>query len=193
MQAFCNSQFGLSEQAMDGGSADSITFRKLSQAVSSLPIPQDRGAIKNQRCSSDVPAFEFRPPHAGTNSLDDQAALQLRDRTDDDHHCPAQRPTGIDLLLEADELDVEPVQFIEHLEEVFYRPRDPIRSPDQTDIEVVAACIPHHGIESRPASLRAADRVGVGLDDLIAALFGHLSQVIELGFMVLIESRDPHI
>ena len=90
MQAFCNSQFGLSEQAMDGGSADSITFRKLSQAVSSLPIPQDRGAIKNQRCSSDVPAFEFRPPHAGTNPFDDQTALQLRDRADDDHNRPAQ-------------------------------------------------------------------------------------------------------
>jgi len=140
-----------------------------------------------------MPAFKFCPPHAGTDPFNDQTALQLRDRADDDHNRPAQGTSGVDLFAEADELDVEPVQFVEHLEEVFYRPRDPVRSPDQDDVELVAAGVPHHGIESRPASLRATDRVGVGFDDPIAALFGHLTQVVELGFVVLIEGGYPHI
>jgi hypothetical protein len=50
-----------------------------------------------------VAAFEFRAAHAGTNSLDDQASLQFCDGADDDDG-PAQRPAGVDLFAEADEL-----------------------------------------------------------------------------------------
>jgi hypothetical protein len=49
----------------------------------------------------------------------DQAAFQLRDRTDDDNDRPAQGTSRVDLLAEADELDVETDQFVQHLEEVF--------------------------------------------------------------------------
>jgi hypothetical protein len=55
-----------------------------------------------------VPAFELGPPHACPHPLDDQAALQLGDSADDDDYRPAQRAAGVDLLAEADELDVEP-------------------------------------------------------------------------------------
>ena len=140
-----------------------------------------------------APAFELGPPHAGAHPLDDQTALQLRDRTDDDHDRPAQGPAGVDLFAEADELDVEPDQFVQHLEEVLHRPGDPIRGPDQNDIEDSAAGIPHHRVEPRPAGLRPADRIGVLLGDLVAPLLSHLVEVIELGFGVLVEGGDSHI
>ncbi len=109
-------------------------------------------------------------PHAGAHPLDDQAALQLSDGADDDHDRPTQRAGGVDLFAEADELDVQPVQLVQHLEEVLRRPGDTVTGPDQDDIELAAAGVTHHGIESRPASFRSADPVLVLFHDLIAPL-----------------------
>jgi len=56
--------------------------------------------------------------------------FQRGDGSDDDHDGPAQRAAGVDLLAEADELEVEPVQLVQHLEEVPDRAGDPLRGPD---------------------------------------------------------------
>ena len=106
-------------------------------------------------------AFEPGAPHAGADPLDDQVAFEFGDGADDDHDGAAQRAAGVDLLAEADELDVEPVQLVEHFEEVPDRPGDPVRRPDQDDIEAAAAGIPHQVIETGPARLRAGDPVGI--------------------------------
>ena len=73
---------------------------------------------------------------------------------------PSGPPVSI-VLAEADELDVEPVQLVEHFEEVPDRSGDPIEGPDQDDIEAAAAGIAHQLIETRPLRLGAADPVGV--------------------------------
>jgi len=104
---------------MDSRSAHQMGLRQLTQALALLPVAEDGGSIQDQSFPSNVPAFELGPPHADAHSLDDQAALQLRDRPDDDHDRPAQGTTRVDLLAEADELDVETDQFVQHLEEVF--------------------------------------------------------------------------
>ena len=156
-------------------------------------VALDGGVVEDQRIPADVPAFEPGPPHAGAHPLDDQVAFEFGDSADDDHNGPAQRAAGVELFSEADVLDVEPVELVQHLEEVLHRPGDPVGGPDQHDVELAAAGIAHHGIESWPAGLRAADRVGILLDDLIAALLGHLVQVVELRFGVLVEGADPHI
>ena len=70
---------------------------------------------------------------------------------------------------------------------------DPIRSPDQDDVELAAASVSHHGIEAWPLCLGTADPVGVLFDDLEAALCGHLSKIMQLALRVLIESTDPHV
>src|ERR1035437_779694 len=178
---------------MDGGAGDQVALRQLSQAVTLLAVTMDCGTIEYQSFPPDMSAFELGAPHPGAHPLDDKAALQLRDCTDDNYDRPAQGTAGVDRFAEANELYGEPVQFVEHLEEVPHGPGDPVRSPDQDDVELAAAGIPHHGIESRPASLRSGDHVGKLLDDLIAALLGHLAQVIELGFRVLVEGGDSHI
>ena len=89
---------------------------------------------------------------------------------------PSGPPVSI-VLAEADELDSDPIEFVEHLEEVPGRPSDAVARPDQDDIEPAAAGIRHHLVQTGPAGLRTADPVGVLLHDLIAALSSHLAQV----------------
>jgi hypothetical protein len=145
--------------------------------LAALTVPQDSDVVELERMAADGTAFETGAPHAGAHPLDDQVAFEFRDGSDDNHDGPAQRASGIDLLAEANELDVEPVEFVEDLEEVLHRPGDPVRGPDQQNFEAVAAGVAHQGIETRPAGPGAADRVGVLLDDLVAALLGHLAEV----------------
>ena len=60
----------------------------------------------------------------------------------------AQRTARVDVLAEADVLDVEVVQLVEHLEEVPHRARDSIRGPDQDGVEAAAAGVGHDGIQT---------------------------------------------
>ena len=166
------------EHAVNGGAGDAMGLGDLVQALPALAIVENSVAIEDQRWAADAPAFQAGAPHAGAHPLDDQVAFELSDRSDDDHDGPAQRAAGVDLLAEADELDVEPVQLVEHFEEVLHRSGDPVRSPDQDDIEAAAAGVGHHLVQSWPASFHAADLVGHLRDDLVAALRGHLAEVV---------------
>jgi len=70
----------------------------------------DRGprlAIDFQGRASNVEAFQLGAPHAGAHPLDDQIAFQLSNGADDDDDSAPQRAAGVDVLAEADELDVE--------------------------------------------------------------------------------------
>jgi len=183
----------LLKHAVDGGAGDKVALCQLAETVAPLTALQDGGAIENKRFTPDVTAFELRPPHACPHPLDDQVAFELCDRTDDHDDGPAQRTAGVDLFAETDELDVQPVQFVEYIEEVLHRSGDAIGSPDQDDVETTAAGISHQSIESRPPGLRTADHVGKLLHDLVAALLGHLTKVVELGLRVLIERGDTQI
>ena len=183
----------LTEHAVDGCTGCTMALRQLAETLALLAIPQDGVPIERERLPSDVPAFEFGAPHPGPYPLDDQVALELGDGPDDDHDSSAERSAGVDLFAEADELDVEPVQLIEHLQEVLDRPGDTIRSPYQDDVEASPAGIPHQGIESRTLGFGPTDPVGILLNDLIATLLGHLVQVVELGLGVLVEGGDSHI
>ena len=61
-----------------------MALRQLAETLAPLAIPQDGVSIESKRLVPDVPAFEFRPPHAGPYSLDDQVALEFSDGPDDD-------------------------------------------------------------------------------------------------------------
>jgi len=154
-----------------------MCFGDLAKALALLPISMDPIVVEFQRTTSDRTAFELGPPHAGTNPLYDQAAFQFSDRSDDNYDGPSQRTAGIDLLPEADELDVQSVQIIQNIEEVPSGACDPIACPDQDNIELAAASIPHHLIKSRPLGLCPGDPIGVLVHDLIATLGSHLLQI----------------
>ena len=106
---FCNSRDLLAEHPMDSRSADQVCLRQLPQAVTLLAVAEDGGSIEDQGFSSDMPAFELGPPHAGAHSFDDQVAFQFGDCADDDYDGPAQRAAGIDIFPEADVLDLETI------------------------------------------------------------------------------------
>src|ERR1019366_8967199 len=98
----------------------------LAQALSMLTVLNDCGPVEIKGSASDVAAFEASAPHAGAHSLDDQVAFQFGDGADDDHDSPAQRTTGVDVLPERDVFDLQPAEFVQYFEEVFYRPGDPV-------------------------------------------------------------------
>jgi len=181
------------EHAVDGGATDAVFPGDLADAPAVLTVAEDAFAVKIECRASDVAALKTGTPHAGADPFDDQVAFELRDRADDDDDGAAQRAAGVDALPEADELDVEPVELVEHFEEVPGRAGDAIRGPDQDHIEAAAAGIPHQAIQTGPARLHAGDLVSHLRDDLIAALRGHLAEVMELGLGVLVDGRDPHI
>ena len=83
--------------------------------------------------------------------------------------------------------DVEPVQLVQHLQEMSNRTRQAVTGPDQDDIKTAAAGLGHHPIQTGTLCLDAADPVGVLVHYLVAALSGELVQVIQLGLGVLVD------
>jgi precorrin-3B methylase len=81
---------------MNGGAGDTMVFRQLAQAVSAFAVPQDGSVIKLKRFAPDVAAFEAGAAHAGAYPLDDQVALELGDRSDDDDNGASQWAARID-------------------------------------------------------------------------------------------------
>jgi hypothetical protein len=102
----------------DHGAADPVSLGDFCQAHPAVSVQQDSRSINVQRTTSDLTVFEAGAPHARTYSLDDQIPFQLGDGTDDDDNGPAERPAGINIFPEADELYAEVVQFVEHFQEV---------------------------------------------------------------------------
>ena len=111
---------------MDGGTADAMRLGDLSDGLTAVPVVEVSIAIYIQRRSADAAAFETCAPHAGADTLDDQVAFEFRERSDDHDDGTAQRAAGVDIFTERDELDVEPVQLVEHFEEVPHRAGDSI-------------------------------------------------------------------
>jgi hypothetical protein len=96
-------------------------------------------------------------------------------------------------LPEADELDLQVIEFVQHLEEVADRAGEPVRRPYQHDVEPAAARIPHQFIETRPLGLGPADPVCVFMDDLVPALAGQLPEVMQLALGMLVDRAYSHI
>ena len=181
------------DNAVNSGAADAVGLGDLAEAVSALTIDKDGFAVQHQRFSSDLPAFEAGAPHAGAH----RSTIRLRSSS---AMAPMMvttaRPRGPPVSICSRKLTNSIPRWFSSSstsKKCFTDRRDPVRSPDQDHIEAAAAGVAHQFIETRPACLHAGDPVCVLLDDLIAALRGHLAQVIDLGLRMLIEARDPDI
>src|SRR4051794_30352028 len=102
------------EDAVDGGTGDAVVAGQLAQALAVAAIADDGIAIEFKRPAADVAPFEPGAPHAGAHPLDNKVAFELGDGADDDYYGAAQRAAGVDLLAERNELDIQPVQLVEH-------------------------------------------------------------------------------
>jgi hypothetical protein len=101
----------------------------LGQAVAPIAVSENRNPIDLEWTPSDVPALQPGATHSCPYPFDDEVALQLGDRPDDDDDGPSERAAGIEILPEANELYAEVVEFVQHFEEVPDGPGDPVRSP----------------------------------------------------------------
>ena len=88
------------EHALYGGRRDVVFFGDLADALAALTIMLDGCTIQHQGSSADSLAVETGASHSRTHPFDDQRALQLRDCSDDDDNCPAQRPARVDVFSE---------------------------------------------------------------------------------------------
>jgi hypothetical protein len=165
----------------------------LAQTLASSSIEKDGSTIDIEWLPADMPAFQPGTTHPCPHPLDDEVPFELGDRTDDDDDGPPQRAAGIKVLPKAHELDVEVVEFVEHLEEVPDGSGDPVGSPDQQHLEASAARISKELIETRPASLGPGDPIGILGNDLKTPLVGHRAEIMELGLGVLVYSGYAQI
>ena len=163
---------------------------EFAQAHPAATIMKNRLAIDVEGLATDVPAFEFRPTHTGSDAFDYQRSFQFGDRADDHDDGSAECSAGIEVFAEADELDAEATQFIENFQVVPDGASDSVTGPDYDNFELAAPSVSQKLIQPGPLRLGAADFVGVLVNDLKAPLLRQLSQIVELGFGMLIDCRN---
>ena len=104
------------QYAGDRSAADAIKPGELAQALATAAIADEGVAIDVEWRPADTLALQPGAAHAGAYPLDDQVAFQFGDGADDHDDGAAQRAAGIDVLAEADELDVEVAELVEYLQ-----------------------------------------------------------------------------
>src|ERR1700731_3345623 len=90
----------LAENMVHRGRPYAIALSDPSQALATLTVLQDGGAVQHKRLAADVLTVETSAPHAGAHPFNDQAALEFGDGADNHDDGPAQRSGGIDVLPE---------------------------------------------------------------------------------------------
>ena len=68
------------------------------------------------------------------------------DGRDNYNHRSPERATSIEILSEADELDLESTEFIQHFQEMARRAGQSIRSPDHHHLETSATGVPQQSV-----------------------------------------------
>ena len=101
----------------------------LAQTLASIAILEYSDPIDVEWPPADMPAFQPCATHPCSHPFDDEVPFEFCDSADDDDDGPSERAAGIKILAEADELDVEMVELIQHFEEVADGPGDPVRGP----------------------------------------------------------------
>ena len=96
-----------------------MPFCDLAQALAILKVFLDSCVIEYQWVAADVLAFVACAPHSGAHAFHYKVAFEFGDGADDDNDSPSQRTGSVDVLSEADVFDVEAVELVEDIEEVF--------------------------------------------------------------------------
>jgi hypothetical protein len=94
-----------------------------------------------QRGTTNSSSFQFRSPHAGSNSLDDKTIFELGYRADNHDYRPAEWASRVNIFAQANELDAEMSQLVEHFQEMANASRHPIEGSNEHDVEAMAPSI----------------------------------------------------
>jgi hypothetical protein len=168
-------------------------FGDLAQTQAAFPAIQYPLTVNPQRRAPDLPSFHPRPPHTRLDSFDYGLPLDLRDCAHDDDHRPTERASGVDVLSQADKLDAEMIQFVEHFQEVADVSRYPVERGHEHNVKAAASRVRQKLVKSGPLRFRAANGVGVLADDLESPLRCQLPQVENLVFEMLVGRRNSGI
>jgi len=87
----------------------------LAQALAPSALLENSNAIDIEWPPADMPSLEPCAAHSCPHPFDDEIPFEFCDGADDDHDGPPEWPAGIKILAEADELDVEMVELIQHI------------------------------------------------------------------------------
>ena len=79
---------------------------ELAQALASSALLENSNTIDIKWPPADMPSLQPGATHSCPHPLDDEIPFEFCDGADDDHDGPPERATGIEVLAEADELDV---------------------------------------------------------------------------------------
>ena len=90
-----------------------MLLRHLRQAQTGESVPDNRRTVNVERRTPYPPSLQLRSTHSRFDPFDDEAALQLRNGSDDYDHRTTQWPSCVDVFAEADELDAEVIQFVQ--------------------------------------------------------------------------------
>src|SRR5947208_12504020 len=85
----------------------------------------------------------------GTDPFHDQAALKLGDGGDDREHCLAQRRARVDLLAQADELDIKVTKEFQRLDQVPHGSSEAGERCDDPDTDASRLHLAHEVFQSR--------------------------------------------
>ena len=96
------------------------------------------------------------------------------------------RPNGPAVFAEAHELDSKMIQLVEHFQKVARIWSDSVERSHEHNIKAASPSISHQRIQARASGLRTGNHVAVFMDDFVAALFGHLAQIVKLCLGVLV-------
>ena len=127
------------------------------------------------------------PAHSGFHSFYNQAAFKFTNSSDNDNQGATERAARIDALPKGNKLNIQVIEFIEHLKKVTNGTGDPVECPHDHSIESPPPGIREQRVESGALRLGSADLVGVLAHDFVAACRGHLAQIEQLRLDALVE------
>jgi hypothetical protein len=163
---------------------------QFTQAEAMGTIPQQSFMIDVEPWPADMLTFKLGSPHASPDALHYQVAFQFSDGADDDDDGAAQWTAGVDVFPEADELDAEVIQFIQHFQEVADRTGQSVEGPDHDYVETAMVGIFHQLIKPGPPGPGTRDLIDVFFEDSETTLLNQLNEVIALSFGMLVQAAD---
>jgi hypothetical protein len=156
------------------------------QGHPSEAVSNDFCTVNVERRTTNSSAFQFRSTHSSPDALDNERALQLGNRTDNHDYRTAQRASRVDIFAQADELDVEVAQFVEHFQEMADTPCHSIESSNEHDIEAMPPSIHQQLIEARSFRSGTGNNACVFVRNFVSALLCHFAEVVKLRLRMLV-------
>jgi hypothetical protein len=149
-------------------------------------VRNNRNSVNVEWSAAYSPTFQPRSAHPRLHAFGNQRTFKLGNRTDNHDYRPAQWASRVDIFAQADELDAEMSQLVEHFQEVANASRYPVERGYEHDVETMSPGICQQLIEAGSFRSGTGNNVCVFVRNFVSALLGHFAEVEQLCFKVLV-------